>query len=85
MAIYNQGKLAGIVGYKQLYPNGAMYTLNELLTGLPRIWAIMLVSVNNNLKRYHIIIKKWTTATCKNIKMLERGKGYFPFSRFLFR
>ena len=41
--------------------------------------------VNNNQKRYHIIIKKWTTATCKNIKMLERGKGYFPFSRFLFR
>lgn len=48
MAIYNQGKLAGIVGYKQLYPNGAMYTLNELLTGLPRIWAIRLVSNMQN-------------------------------------
>jgi steroid 5-alpha reductase family enzyme len=48
MAIYNQGKLAGIVGYKQLYPNGAMHTFNELLTGLPRIWAIRLVSNMQN-------------------------------------
>lgn len=46
---------------------------------------LMRIGVNNNQKRYHIIIKKWTTATCKNIKMLERGQGYFPFSRFLFR
>ena len=44
MAIYNQGKLAGIVGYKQLYPNGEIYPLEKLLTGLPRIWAIRLVS-----------------------------------------
>ena len=48
MAIYNQGKLAGIVGYKQLYPNGEIYPLEKLLTGLPLIWAIRLVSNMNN-------------------------------------
>ena len=48
MAIYNQGKLAGIVGYKQLYPNGEIYPLEKLLTGLPRIWAIRLVSNMQN-------------------------------------
>ena len=41
-------------------------------------------SVNNNQKMYQIIIKKWATVTCKNIKILERGKGYFLFI-FLFR
>lgn len=48
MAIYNQGKLAGIVGYKQLYPNGEIYPFEKLLTGLPRIWAIRLVSNMQN-------------------------------------
>lgn len=48
MAIYNQGKLAGTVGYKQLYPNGEIYPLEKLLTGLPRIWAIRLVSNMQN-------------------------------------
>lgn len=48
MAIYNKGELAGIVGYKQLYPNGEMYPLEKLLTGLPRIWAIRLVSNMQN-------------------------------------
>lgn len=48
MAIYNQGKLAGIVGYKQLYPNGEIYPSEKLLTGLPRIWAIRLVSNMQN-------------------------------------
>lgn len=48
MAIYNQGKLAGFVGYKQLYPNGEIYPLEKLLTGLPRIWAIRLVSNMQN-------------------------------------
>ena len=38
--------------------------------------------VNNNQKMYQIIIKKWATATCKNIKILERGKGYFPLFIF---
>ena len=44
MAIYNQGTLVGIVGYKQLYPKGEMYPLEKLLAGLPRIWAIRLCS-----------------------------------------
>ena len=44
MAIYNQGKLVGIVGYKQLYPKGEMYPLKNLLAKLPRIWAIRLCS-----------------------------------------
>ena len=48
MAIYKEGKLAGIVGYKQLYPNGEIYPLEKLLTGLPRIWAIRLVSNMQN-------------------------------------
>ena len=48
MAIYKEGKLAGIVGYKQLYPNGEIYPLKKLLTGLPRIWAIRLVSNMQN-------------------------------------
>ena len=33
MAIYNKGELTGIVGYKQLYPNGEMYPLEKLLAG----------------------------------------------------
>lgn len=41
--------------------------------------------VNNNQKMYQIIIKKWATVTYKNIKILERGKGYFPLFIFLFR
>ncbi|GET49517.1 hypothetical protein RCZ02_23480 [Capnocytophaga felis] len=48
MAIYNKGELTGIVGYKQLYPNGEMYPLEKLLAGLPRIWAIRLVSNMQN-------------------------------------
>lgn len=48
MAIYNQGKLAGIVGYKQLYPNKPMPALDVLLKGLSRIWAIRLVSNMQN-------------------------------------
>jgi hypothetical protein len=31
---------------------------------------------------YHIIIKKWASVTCKNIKILERDKGYFPLFIF---
>ena len=48
MAIYKQGTLAGIVGYKQLYPGRTMQTLDSLLSGLPRIWAIRLVSNMQN-------------------------------------
>lgn len=48
MAIYNKRELTGIVGYKQLYPNGEMYPLEKLLAGLPRIWAIRLVSNMQN-------------------------------------
>lgn len=44
MAIYNQGTLVGIVGYKQLYPQGEMPPIEKLLIGLPRIWAIKLCS-----------------------------------------
>ncbi len=44
MAVYNQAKLAGIVGYKQLYPGKKMYSLEKLLAGLPRIWAVRLCS-----------------------------------------
>ena len=44
MAIYNQGTIVGIVGYKQLYSKGEMYPLEKLLAGLPRIWAIRLCS-----------------------------------------
>lgn len=32
---------------------------------------------------YQIIIKKWASVTCKNIKILERDKGYFPLFIFL--
>lgn len=39
MAIYNQGTIVGIVGYKQLYSKGEMYPLEKLLAGLPRIRA----------------------------------------------
>lgn len=48
MAIYNQGKLAGVVGYNCLYPNEEIYSLEKLLTGLPRIWATRLVSNMQN-------------------------------------
>ena len=44
MAVYSKGKLVGIVGYKQLYPGRKMQALDSLLLGLPRIWAIKLVS-----------------------------------------
>lgn len=44
MAIYSNVRLAGIVGYKQLYPNVELYPLEKLLSGLPRIWAVRLVS-----------------------------------------
>ncbi len=33
MAIYNQGTLVGIVGYKQLYPKGEMYPLENRAMG----------------------------------------------------
>lgn len=33
---------------------------------------------------YQIIIKKWASGTSKNIKILERDKGYFPLLFFLF-
>jgi hypothetical protein len=48
MAIYNDGKLEGIVGYNCLYPNGEKYPIEKLLTGLPRILAIRLVSNMQN-------------------------------------
>lgn len=44
MATYSKGTMAGIIGYKQLYPDRAMQTLETLLIGLPRIWAIRLCS-----------------------------------------
>lgn len=31
---------------------------------------------------YQIIIKKWASGTSKNIKILEREKGYFPLLIF---
>lgn len=43
MAVYNQGKLAGVVGYNQLYSDGKIYHLENLLSGLPRTWVIKLV------------------------------------------
>ena len=50
MGIYSKGTLAGVVGYKQLYPGKAMPALDALLTGLPRIWAIRLCSnIQNKL------------------------------------
>ena len=48
MAVYKSGKLVGIVGFKQLYPNTVMPELEDLLQGLPRIWAIRLVSNMQN-------------------------------------
>ena len=33
---------------------------------------------------YQKIIKKWTSVTSKNIKILERDKGYFPLLIFFF-
>lgn len=48
MAIYSQSTLAGVVGYKQLYPDRTMQALDRLLSGLPRIWAIRLVSNMQN-------------------------------------
>lgn len=50
MGVYSKGTLAGVVGYKQLYPGKAMPALDALLTGLPRIWAIRLCSnIQNKL------------------------------------
>ena len=48
MATYNQVKLAGVVGYTQLYPGRVFYPLEKLLSGLPRIWAVKLVSNMQN-------------------------------------
>ena len=48
MAIYSQGKMLGIVGYKQLYPAGDMPDLPELLDGLSRKWAVTLVANMQN-------------------------------------
>lgn len=48
MAIYSQSTLAGIVGYKQLYPGRTIQKLDSLLSELPRIWAIRLVSNMQN-------------------------------------
>lgn len=43
MAIYSQGKMVGIVGYRQLYPEGDLPNLPDLLDGLTRKWAVNLV------------------------------------------
>lgn len=48
MAVYSQGKMVGIVGYKQLYPDGDLPQLTDLLKGLPRNWAVTLVSNMQN-------------------------------------
>ncbi len=48
MAVFESGKMVGIVGFKQLYPNIEMPELVELLQGLPRIWTIRLVSNMQN-------------------------------------
>lgn len=48
MAVYSQGKMVGIVGYKQLYPVGDLPPLQNLLEGLPRNWAITLVANMQN-------------------------------------
>lgn len=50
MAVYSQGKMLGIVGYKQLYPNSDLPQLQNLLEGLPRNWAITwVVNMQNKL------------------------------------
>lgn len=48
MAVYSQGKMVGIVGYKQSYPVGDLPPLQNLLEGLPRNWAITLVANMQN-------------------------------------
>lgn len=48
MSVYTSGKMVGIVGFKQVYPNIDMPKFEELLQGLPRIWAIKLVSNMQN-------------------------------------
>ena len=48
MSVFASGKMVGIVRFKQLYPDAEMPQLNELLKGLPRIWAIRLVSNMQN-------------------------------------
>ena len=48
MPVFTSGKMVGIVGFKQLYPDTEMPKLKELLKGLPRIWAIRLVSNMQN-------------------------------------
>ena len=48
MAVYTSGKMVGIVGFKQLYPNIEIPELEGLLKGLPRIWAVRLVSNMQN-------------------------------------
>lgn len=50
MALINQSKMMGVVGYTQLYPEIAMPPIEQLLSGIPRIWAIRLVSnIQNKL------------------------------------
>lgn len=50
MAVFESGKMVGIVGFKQLYPNIDMPKFEDILQGLPRIWAIRLVSnIQNKL------------------------------------
>lgn len=48
MAIYSQGKMIGIVGYRQLYPAGDLPQLFDLLDGLSREWAVTLVTNMQN-------------------------------------
>ena len=48
MAEYKSGKLVGIVGYKQLYSDTAIPSIERLLTGITRIWTVRLVSNMQN-------------------------------------
>ncbi len=48
MSVYTSGNMVGIVGYKQLYPNIVMPEFEGLLKGLPRVWAVRLVSNMQN-------------------------------------
>ena len=48
MSVYASGKMVGIVGFKQLYPNIEMPELEKLMKGLSRIWAVRLVSNMQN-------------------------------------
>ena len=50
MAVYTQGKLVGVVSFKQIFPNVEMPALENLLNGLSRVWAVRLISnIHNKL------------------------------------